>query len=69
MIRQHGPWSDKKLGRGNRREYKAELLEAARLKQCGCDLCGKNGQRGLTENVMWVRDNDDRYIVARPVVL
>ena len=69
MIKIHGPWTDKQLGRGNRAEYKNELYEAARLKQCACTLCEKNGQRGLPENVMWVRDGNDRYIVSRPVVL
>ena len=68
MIKIHGPWTDKQLGRGQRADKKHQLLEAARLKQCACSLCEK-GQRGLPENVMWVRDGEDRYIVSRPVVL
>ena len=68
MIRLHGPWTDRQLGRATgRREFKNTLHEAARLKQCGCALCAKNGQRGLTDNVMWVRQPDGVYLVARPV--
>ena len=64
MIRLHGPWSD--LGTGPRRQEKKDtLVTAAKLKQCGCELCS-TGQRGLPDNVMWCRIGKDRYIVQRP---
>jgi len=69
MTRLHGPWTDRQLGRATgRREFKDTLLVAAKSKQCGCTLCAKNGQRGLTDNVMWVRQPDGVYLVAKPVV-
>ena len=75
MNRLHGPWTDRDLGTGERRrDKKAALLDAARLKQCACDLCEK-GQRGLPDNVMWKRDSYDGtlghsviYLCAKPVI-
>ena len=65
MRELHGPFSDKQLGGGpKRQERKDELMIAAKSKQCGCELCDEKGQRGLPVNVMWCRG----YICVRPVI-
>jgi hypothetical protein len=55
-MKLHGPWTDRDLGSGEHRaEQKGVLWSAARLKQCGCELCAKHGQRGVSERCYWLR--------------
>ena len=64
MKNLHGPFSDKQLGNGPKRQLrKDELMTDAKEKRCACDLCNDKGQQGLPEDVMWYRG----YICTRPI--